>query len=158
MSDCINIFSTVNSYTNPCRFCYSYVPPAPVENCCSPVVCSTNDFLSSLASLPSVVNNSKGTTERSLLLYSQQQYLQETANSATQQIIQSTILNSSIIASTIYGQLLQVRQERYQPYQPYIPPVVPPSVIQLQMASVNVGVPHSFFTAADCKGVQSVTT
>ena len=58
----------------------------------------------------------------------------------------------------IYAQLLQVRQNRYQPYQPYIPPFIPSSVIELQMRTVNVGVPHSFFTIADCKGSQSVTT
>jgi hypothetical protein len=158
MSNCINIFSTVNSYTNPCRFCYSYTPPGPVENCCPPTICATNEFLSSLSALPAVVNNSKGNSEQSLLLYAQQQYLQETNNAITQQIIQSTILNSSIIASTVYGQLLQVQRERYIPYQPYMPPVIPSSVIQLQMATANVGVPHSFFTYADCKGVQSVTT
>jgi hypothetical protein len=158
MSNCINIFSTVNSYTNPCRFCYSYTPPGTVENCCPPTICATNEFLSSLSAIPAVVNNSKGNSEQSLLLYAQQQYLQETNNAITQQIIQSTILNSSIIASTVYGQLLQVQRERYIPYQPYMPPVIPSSVIQLQMATVNVGVPHSFFTYSDCKGVQSVTT
>ncbi len=72
--------------------------------------------------------------------------------------VQSTIANSTIIANTIYGQLLQVRQQRYEPYQPYMPPVIPPSVMELQMNTVNVGVPHSFFTAKDCKGVQYVTS
>jgi hypothetical protein len=68
------------------------------------------------------------------------------------------IENNSLITSTIYGQLLQVRNDRYLPYRPYIPPIVPSSVMQLQMATVNAGVPMSFFTIADCKGSQFVTT
>ena len=152
------IYSTVNSYTNKCRFCYSYTPPGPVENCCVPTVCATNEFIGQISSLSMVVNNSTRLSERSLLLGSQQQYLQEQAYQQTSSVVYNTIANSTSITSTLYGQLLQVQRERYLPYQPYIPPVMPPSVIQLQMSSINVGVPHSFFTVADCKGVQSVTT
>jgi hypothetical protein len=155
---CINIFSTVNSYTNKSRFCYSYKPPGNVENCCAPQVCATNEFISSLSSLPTVINNSSRTSERSLLLSQQQQYLQENAYQATSTIIQSTIANSAAITSTLQGQLIQVQQIRALPYQPYIYPNMPQSVKDLQMATMNVGVPHSFITAADCKGVQYVTT
>jgi hypothetical protein len=153
-----NVYSTINSYTNKSRFCYSYKPPGPVENCCNPVVCATNEFVSSISSLTMVTNNSTRTSERSLLLYGLQQQLVCNQAAQVNSTVQSTINNSTMIANTIYGQLLQVRQQRYEPFQPYIPPVIPPSVIQLQMATVNVGVPHSVFTCADGKGVQFVTT
>jgi hypothetical protein len=152
------IYSTVNSYINKCRFCYSYTPQGPVENCCVPTVCATNEYIGQISSLSMVVNNSTRLTERSLLLGSQQQYFQEQSYQQTNCTVQSTIANQASITSTIYGQLLQVQRERYLPYQPYIYPVVPPSVVQLQMATVNVGVPQSFFTVADCKANQSVTT
>lgn len=152
------IYSTVNSYTNKCRFCYTYTRPGPIENCCVPIVCATNEYLGQISTLSMVVNNSTKLSERSLLLGSQQQYLQEQAYQQTSSVVYNTIANSTSITSTIYGQLLQVQRERYLPYQPYIPPVIPPSVIQLQMSTINVGVPHSFFTVADCKGVQSITT
>ena len=143
----------------PCRFCYSYKPPGiGGQTWCEPPVCTTNSTLSSLASLPPVVNNSSRTSERSLLLHQQRLFLQEVNATAVASTVQDTLANSTTIASTLYGQLLQVRQDRFLPYQPYVPPVIPPSVIQLQMNTVNVGVPHSFFTIADCKGSQSVTT
>jgi len=142
-----------------CRFCYSYKPPGiGGQTWCAPPVCTTDATLSSLASLPPVVNNSSRTSEQSLLLYQQQLFLQEVNATSVASTVLNTLANTDSITSTLYGQLLQVRSDRYQPYQPYIPPMIPPSVIQLQMNTVNVGVPHSFFTIMDCKGSQSVTT
>lgn len=158
ITNCINVYSTVNSYINPCRFCYSYTPPGPIDNCCKPPVCATNEYISSIASLPNVVNNNTRTSERSLLLYNQQQYLQEANAVATNMIVANTIANADSITRTIQGQLLGIRNQRYEPYQPYIYPVVPQSVIDLQMQTRNAGVPHSVFTIANCKGSQFVTT
>jgi hypothetical protein len=149
--------STINHINNKCRFCYSYKPPGPIDPCCVPKTC-TNDDLSVISSLQCVTNNSTRTSERSLLLQLQQQYLQNNASTLVNSTLQTTLENNNLIASTIYGQLLQVRNDRYLPYRPYIPPVVPSSVMQLQMATVNAGVPMSFFTIADCKGSQFVTT
>ena len=143
---------------NESRFCYSYKPPGLIEPCCISPVCSSNEHLALISSLTNVTNNNTRASERSLLLYSQQQYLQENQASQTSTLIQSTIYNSTSINNTLYGQLLQVRQLRYEPYRPYIPPIIPSSVIELQMATVNVGVPQSYFTCADGKGVQFVTT
>jgi hypothetical protein len=143
---------------NKSRFCYSYKPPGIIKNCCTPPVCATNEYIGQISSLSMVVNNSTRLSERSLLLGSQQQYLQEQSYQQINSVVQSTIANSDSITSTVYGQLLQIRQERYLPYQPYMPPVTPQHVIDFQMATNNTGVPHSFFTIADCKGVQSITT
>jgi hypothetical protein len=156
--NCINIFSTVQSYTNKCRFCYSYTPPGPIDNCCVPKVCATNEHLQLVSSLQMVTFNSTRTTERSLLLANQQQFLAENSAQQTASTVQATLANSTSITNTLVGQLLQVQRERYLPYQPYIPPTMPQSVIDLQMSTINVGVPHSFFTCADGKGVQFVTT
>lgn len=145
--------------TKACRFCYSYKPPGITgQTWCEPPVCTTNSTLSSLASLPPVVNNSSRTSEQSLLLRQQQLFLEEVNANQVASTVQSTILNSTLITNTLYGQILQVQQDRFLPYRPYVPPVIPSSVMELQMATVNVGVPHSFFTIMDCKGSQSVTT
>ncbi len=143
---------------NKSRFCYSYKPPGTINNCCPPVVCATNEHISLISSCIPVIYNSSRTSEKSLLLYGQQQYLQETNAAITNQIVQSTISSVSSITDLVYAQLLQVRQDRFLPFRPYIPEVIPPSVIELQMATVNVGVPQSFFTYMNCKGVQSVTS
>jgi hypothetical protein len=88
----------------------------------------------------------------------QQNCLLDASKKQRDMAIQNTFQNSAAITSNIQSQLLNLKQQRYAPYQPYIYPVMPPSVIELQMKTVNVGVPESFFTIADCKGVQSVTT
>jgi hypothetical protein len=144
--------------TPACRFCYSYKPPGPIDICCDPPVCTTNEYLSSISSLAPVTYNSSRTSEQSLLLAQQRDFLQEVNTANIASTVQTTLQTSTIITSTLYGQLLQVRQDRYQPFQPYVPPMIPSSVIQLQMNTVNAGVPHSFFTIMDCKGSQSVTT
>jgi nitrate reductase cytochrome c-type subunit len=105
-----------------------------------------------------VTFNSTRTSERSLLLAGQQQFLIENSYQQTASSVKATLTNSTSITNTLMGQLYQVRQMRYEPYQPYMPPVIPQSVIDLQMSTINVGVPHSFFTCADGKGVQFVTT
>lgn len=151
-------FTTINTSLPKSRFCYSYKPPGLVEPCCTPIVCATNEHMALIASQPNVVNNSTRTSERSLLLQTQQQFLQGVQSTNNNIVIQNTLQNSSIITSTLYGQLLGIKAQRYEPYRPYVPEIIPSSVIQLQMATANAGVPQSFFTAADCKGVQSVTT
>lgn len=140
------------------RFCYAYKPQGIIQECCDPIVCTTNQYISTISSLPMVINNNTKTTERSLLLASQQQFYTELSSTSVMSTLQYTQNNNSMITSTIYGELLQLRQDRYQPYQPYQPEIIPSSVMQLEMNTANVGVPHSFFTAADCKGSQSVTT
>jgi hypothetical protein len=144
--------------TNKSRFCYSYISPGTIENCCKPTLCATNEHIALISSLPMVVNNNTRTTERSLLLSMQQQFIQENVASQVSSIVSTTIANSSTIANSLLGQLQDIQRARYVPYQPYTPPVMPQSVIDLQMNTINAGVPHSFFTVADCKGVQSVTT
>jgi hypothetical protein len=141
-----------------CRFCYSYTPPGPVEKCCIPNLCATNEHIALISTLPVVTNNSNKTTERSLLLATQQQWFQANNTNQVSSIVSNTISNSASITSTIQGQLLEVRRDRYLPYRPYIPEVIPQSVIDLQMNTANAGVPHSVFTIANCKGSQFVTT
>lgn len=147
-----------NNTTNKCRFCYNYKWTPPVTNCCQPQLCASNEYLGSISSLTPVVNNNTRTTERSLLLGQQQQFFETLNYNLVSSLVLSTIQNSTSITSTIDGQLLQLRTQRYLPYQPYVYPVVPRSVVELQMATANTGVAHSFFTFMDCKGVQSVTT
>ena len=141
-----------------CRFCYSYKPPGLIEPTCIPVVCATDQFLSSISLLPEVTNNSTRTTESSLLqamIKKQQQcIIQDTTNST----IQSTITNAAAINQNVFSELINLKNQRYAPYQPYIYPVVPPSVIELQMRTVNVGVGVPPDTIMNCRGSQFVTT
>lgn len=150
--------SVSSCITNKSRFCYNYKRPGFIDPCCTPQVCATDSYLSSISSLPNVMNNNTRTTEQSLLLAKQRQCLMDTNTINQASTLQYNIHNSTLIDSTIYGQLLNLRLQRYEPYRPYIPPVMPSSVIQLQMNTANVGVPMSFFTIANCKGSQSVTT
>ena len=144
--------------TPSCRFCYSYTPPGFIENCCVPPVCATNETLLIRSSLLPVVNNNSQTTERSLLLYGQQQVLIESYQTNVAQISTYTQQNLTTINQQLTAQLLQLRKDRYQPYQPYMPPVIPSSVMELDMRTRNVGVPVPVMTIASCKGNQFVTT
>lgn len=144
--------------TPACRFCYSYQPPGFIENCCVPPVCATNETLLIRSTLPPVVNNNTQTTERSLLLYGQQQVLIESYKTYAAQAVENTQQNLTTINQQLAAQLIQLGRDRYQPYQPYMPPVIPPSVMELDMRTRNVGVPVPVMTIARCKGNQFVTT
>ena len=144
--------------TPSCRFCYSYKPKGLVEPCCTPPFCATNSTIALISSLTPVTNNNSRTTERSLLLYGQQEVLMKSYKTNVAQISTSIQLNLSTINRQLTAQLLQLRNDRYLPYQPYMPPVVPSSVIQLDMQTRNVGVPIPVMTIASCKGNQFVTT
>lgn len=148
----------MSGVTNKSRFCYNYKPPGLIQPCCRPTVCATNQFLSSISSLSMVTNNNNQTTEQSLLLATQLELQQCNSVSTVTSTVQYTLANSTAITSTLNSQLNELRNLRYQPYQPYIPPVIPSSVMELEMRTINVGVPMSFFTIANCKGSQSVTT
>jgi hypothetical protein len=76
----------------------------------------------------------------------------------TRSTIQSTITNAAAINEMVFSELINLKNQRYAPYQPYIYPVVPPSVIELQMRTANVGVGVSPDTIVTCKGSQFVTT
>ncbi len=140
------------------RFCYNYKPPGIIEPCCKPIVCATDALIASLSALPEVVNNSSRTTESSLLQATVRKQQLCDLTKTTNSTIQSTIANAAAINENIFNQLIDIRNQRYAPYQPYIYPVVPPSVMELQMRTANVGVPHTVNTIANCRGSQFVTT
>ena len=149
----------INIHTQPkSRFCYNYKPPGLIEPCCTPVVCATNQFLSSIAMIPAVTNNSTRTTESSLLQASVKKQQQEIEQQIAHSTIQSTIVNADAINQNIFSQLIDLKNQRYEPYQPYIYPVIPPSVIELQMRTANVGVGVTPDTIMNCRGSQFVTT
>lgn len=140
------------------RFCYNYKAPGFIQPCCKPVVCASSTYLNAIASTPSIVNGETRTTQRSLLATRQKCVLQDANQASIISTIQYTQQNAAAISAQIQGQLDQLTIQRYVPYQPYIYPVVPVSVMQLRMATANVGVPMSFFTAMNCKGNQFITT
>jgi hypothetical protein len=140
------------------RFCYNYKPPGIIEPCCKPIICATDALIASLSALPEVVNNSSRTTESSLLQATVRKQQLCNLTKTTNSTIQSTIANAAAINENIFSQLIDIRNQRYAPYQPYVYPVVPPSVMELQMRTANVGVPHTVNTIANCRGSQFVTT
>jgi hypothetical protein len=143
--------------TPSCRFCYSYKPPGIIEPTCIPPIC-VNQTIASISTNPAVINNNTRTTEQSLLLAVQQQYLEGIQQSNTNNTVQYTAQNIDAITASLQSQLAQVAIQRYKPYQPYNYPCLPPSVIELQMKTANVGVPIPVATIASCKGSQFVTT
>ena len=153
------IITTPTSLMTPkCRFCYSYKPPGAIEPTCKPVVCATDQFLSSIAMIPAITNNSTRTIESSLLQATVKKQLQDTEQQMTQSTIQSTIVNAAAINENVFSQLINLKNQRYAPYQPYIYPVIPPSVMELQMRTANVGVGVTPDTIMNCRGSQFVTT
>ena len=140
------------------RFCYNYKSPGLIEPCCKPVVCATDSYLSSIAAIPEVTNNSTRTTESALLQAKLKKLQQCNTTDTTQSTLQNTIANAAIINENVFNQLIDLKKRRYDPYQPYIYPTVPPSVIELQMRTANVGVGVPPDTIMTCRGSQFVTT
>jgi len=158
-----SIIKTVTNRMSKSRFCYNYTPPGitagtTTSTNCKPVVSASSTYLSSLSCLSNVVNNNMQTTQSSLLQAIQQQHALCAQSTMTGCSIQNTVSNVSSITSTLQSQLLQLAQQRYTPYQPYVPIMMPSSVIQLQMATANVGTPMVPITCLTGKGVQYVTT
>lgn len=137
------------------RFCYNYKAPGFIQPCCKPVVAATNAYLSSISCGSGVIS---GQTQSALLQLKQEACIGSQWSTLMSSTIQSTIQNSNAISAQVYAQLLDVNKRRYEPYQPYIYPVIPSSVIQLQMATANVGVPMSVITCLSGKGNQYITT
>ena len=139
------------------RYCYNYIPPETSCTPCKPVLCASDQYISSISCLSNVVNNSTQTTQGAFLLASQQQQRYQIQSTIVNNTIQNTLENSDSITNTLSSQLETVRNQRYIPYQPYVPPVIPASVMELKMRTANVGVPMSVATMANCKGTQFVT-
>ena len=137
--------------TPTCRFCYSYKPPGFIQPVCNISVMD----LSTMCSQSTITNNNTQTNCSALLLAKQQQFQLQNQSTILSSTIQSTINNAASINSTVYGQLLDLRNQRYAPYQPYIPEVMPESVLQLQRMTANVG--NTMPNIMKCKGSQSVT-
>jgi hypothetical protein len=105
-----------------------------------------------------VTNNSTRTTESALLQATIKKQQQCFTRDITNSTIQSTITNAAAINESVFSELVNLKNQRYAPYQPYIYPVVPPSVMELQMRTANVGVGVSPDTIMNCRGSQFVTT
>jgi hypothetical protein len=138
------------------RFCYSYLRSPSEPLCCTdqPITCST---LSVMATLSTVVFNSKGTTSQVLLQSIQGCQQQQLQQRSVEQKVSTLIGSSAQITNTIERQLANEVETRYNPYRPIVPEFIPPSVMELEMRTRNVGVPVPTMTIANCKGVQFVT-
>ena len=136
--------------TPTCRFCYSYKPPGFIQP-----VCDISINLTTMCSQSTIVNNSTQTNSAALLLATQQKFQLQNQSTILSSTLQSTINNAASINSTVYSQLLDLRNQRYIPYQPYVPEVMPESVLQLQRMTANVG--NTMPNIMRCKGSQSVT-
>jgi hypothetical protein len=136
-------------------FCYNYKPQGFINPVCKPVIAATNEYMSSIASIPAIVNGTAQTSQRTRIAATQQATLQQNITTARDIAVSNTQINIDAIEQSIYAQLATVGQQRYVPYKPYIPPVIPLSVMQLEMATRNVGTPMT--NIMRCKGNQSFT-
>jgi hypothetical protein len=135
------------------RFCYNYNPQGFINPVCKPIITASSEYLSSIICTTAMSGVSQGT----LLQMRQQSCIQRATGSILANTIHSTIQNSDAISNQVYSQLLQAGAERNNAYRPYIYPVVPVSVMQLQMATANVGVPMMPITCLTGKGNQYIT-
>jgi hypothetical protein len=110
-----------------------------------------------MATLSTVVFNSKGTTSQVLLQSIQGCQQQQLQQRSVEQKVSTLIGSSAQITNTIERQLANEVETRYNPYRPIVPEFIPPSVMELEMRTRNVGVPVPTMTIANCKGVQFVT-
>lgn len=141
------------------RFCYSYQRRAVEPFCCpvekQPITFST---LTTMATLPTVVFHQVGATSQTLLqtttLCQQRQQQQQSIEEKVSKLIGT----SDQVTDILQRQLANEVETRYNPYRPRPPEFIPPSVIELEMRTRNVGVPVPVTTIANCKGVQFVTT
>ncbi len=125
-----------------CKECFSYVPYTDynLPGCCKNNSCNY-EILSSITNTnPTLVKGA-----------SFQTYLQSTENNffTTNQTVNTEIVstyntnNQQQISSLLVGQLITFGKNRFSPYQRLPPPFIPPSVLQMQRESINVGVPHA---------------
>ena len=144
--------------TSRSRFCYSTLRRPYEPLCCSveqePI---TPSVLSTLSSLPCVVNNSRGATSQALLLSNCYLRQQEQQQSTIEQKVSTIYAESQQIDDALRRQLAAEAESRYNPFRPRIPEFIPSSVVELEMRTRNVGVPIPTMTIANCKGVQFVT-
>jgi hypothetical protein len=136
------------------RFCHKYKAPGFIQPYCKPVVAATNAYLSSMSCASGVIS---GQTQSVLLQMKEQACIQAERSTLHTCTLHSTVQNTSNITAELYAQLVEIGKQRYIPYKPYIPPVIPSSVMQLQMATVNVGVPMTVITCLSGKGNQTIT-
>jgi hypothetical protein len=110
-----------------------------------------------MATLPAVIFNDVGANSQTFLQATvanqKRQQIQETID----QKVSTLIGTSDQISNTIQRELENEAEMRYNPYRPRIPEFIPPSVIELEMRTRNVGVPIPTMTIGNCKGVQFVT-
>jgi len=141
------------------RFCYSYVRRPNEPLCCATQKeCITVSTLSTMATLSSVVNNSKGANAYTFLLATHCQEQQQRRDQSIQERVSTLIGTSSQVNLTLQGQLANEVESRFRPYQRKAPEFIPSSVMELEMRTRNVGVPIPTMTIMNCKGVQFVTT
>jgi hypothetical protein len=141
------------------RFCYSTYRRPYDPLCCiteqQPITPST---LSTMSTLPCVVNNSRGTTSQALLLSNCYFRQQEQQQASIEKKVANLLENQQRVNDALQRQLVTEGENRYTPYRPRLPEFIPPSVLELEMRTRNVGVPVPVMTIAKCKGVQFVTT
>ena len=136
------------------RYCYNHKAPGFIQPCCKPIIAATNAYLSSMSCASGVIS---GQSQSVLLQLKQQACIQAQTSTMIGCNIQNTIQNATDITAQITAQLIDINKQRYDPYRPYIPPVIPSSVMQLQMMTANVGVPMSVITCLSGKGNQTIT-
>ena len=124
----------MNTYN--CKSCYNYTPYIFNPTCCSQQSCNV-DLISSTASFP------HGLSSQTLLNTQMQTYLECNASTISGSSYQDNIQNQAIISSTIYSEFLTYGQNRFNKYIRWQPPIIPQSVIDLQMQTANVGVPRT---------------
>lgn len=124
--------------TRQCRECFNYVRPGLSAPCCVTSGCNY-EIKSTISSQDP--NKTCGASFQTLLNQTVATYGK--CNSQVNTVITSTInaTNSSVIAAQLQAQLVNYGVQRYIPYQPVQIPFIPPSVLQLQRETVNVGVP-----------------
>jgi hypothetical protein len=123
--------------TRKCKECFSYNRPGNISQCCNKNQCNYEVASTISATNPNITC---GASFQTLLNQKISNYYEcnQLANTTTISTINN--INSDIISSQLQQQLLNYGVVRNNPYLPVRNEIIPPSVLQLQRETVNVGV------------------
>jgi len=130
--------NTSQEITRQCKECFNYVRPGLTSTCCATSGCNYEIASTISAENP---NRTCGASFQTLLNQTVTTYGK--CNSVNNTVVTSTInaANSATISAQLQTQLINYGTQRYIPFQPVQNVFIPPSVLQLQRETVNVGVP-----------------
>ncbi len=134
----MNIHSDTTEITRQCKECFNYIHSGLSSPCCNKITCNYEVVSTISASNPKM---SYGASFQTLLNQTFATYNKCNQDVNTSNIAVWNSVNNENISLELQAQLLNYSVVRNNKFQPVRNEIIPPSVLQLQRETVNVGVP-----------------